>query len=43
MEPPGDDETDAARRFFAGSCDFLKGVVALDGLPAAAAEGAGAG
>jgi len=33
MEPPAEDEIEAARRFFAGPCDFLKGVVALDGLP----------
>lgn len=30
-----DDEIEAARKLFAGRCDFLKGVVALDGLPPA--------
>jgi GTP-binding protein len=31
---PGDDELyEAARKFFAGPCDFVRGVVALDGLP----------
>ncbi|MEM1343520.1 MAG: ribosome biogenesis GTP-binding protein YihA/YsxC [Pseudomonadota bacterium] len=29
-----DDALEAGRRLFAGPCDFLKGVVALDGLPA---------
>jgi len=30
-----DDEIEAARKAFAGPCDFVKGVVALDGLPPA--------
>jgi GTP-binding protein len=30
-----DDEIEAARKLFAGPCDFVKGVVALDGLPPA--------
>ena len=32
---PGDDAIEAGRRLFAGPCDFLKGVVSLDALPAA--------
>lgn len=32
---PGEDALEAARRLFAGRCDFVKGVVALDGLPPA--------
>ena len=37
MDAPGysDDEIEAARKAFAGPCDFVKGVVALDGLPPA--------
>lgn len=31
---PGEEVREAGRRLFAGSCDFVKGVVALDGLPA---------
>ena len=30
-----DDQIEAARKLFAGPCDFVKGVVAIDGLPAA--------
>ena len=30
-----DEEIEAARKLFAGPCDFVKGVVALDGLPPA--------
>ncbi len=30
-----EDEIEAARKLFAGPCDFIKGVVALDGLPPA--------
>jgi GTP-binding protein len=30
-----EDEIEAARKLFAGPCDFVKGVVALDGLPPA--------
>jgi GTP-binding protein len=30
-----DDRVEAGRRLFAGPCDFVKGVVALDGLPSA--------
>jgi GTP-binding protein len=30
-----DDEIEAARKLFVGQCDFVKGVVALDGLPPA--------
>ncbi|TVQ56663.1 MAG: YihA family ribosome biogenesis GTP-binding protein [Rhodobacteraceae bacterium] len=30
-----DEEIEAARKLFAGPCDFAKGVVALDGLPPA--------
>lgn len=30
-----DDEIEAARKLFAGRCDFVKGVAALDGLPPA--------
>ena len=33
--PPEAPEAEAARRLFAGPCDFLKGVVAMDGLPPA--------
>jgi GTP-binding protein len=33
-EPP-EDRIEAGRRLFAGPCDFVKGVVALDGLPPA--------
>ncbi|MEM9147528.1 MAG: ribosome biogenesis GTP-binding protein YihA/YsxC [Pseudomonadota bacterium] len=32
---PVDAEAEAGRLLFAGPCDFVKGVVALDGLPAA--------
>ncbi|MEO0822142.1 MAG: ribosome biogenesis GTP-binding protein YihA/YsxC [Pseudomonadota bacterium] len=35
MAAPEEEALEAARKFFAGPCDFLKGVVALDGLPAA--------
>jgi len=37
VDAPGysDDEIEAARKAFAGPCDFVKGVVALDGLPPA--------
>ena len=35
MEPPVEDEAEAARKLFAGPCDFVKGVVALEGLPPA--------
>jgi GTP-binding protein len=30
-----EDELEAARKLFAGPCDFVKGVVAIDGLPPA--------
>jgi GTP-binding protein len=30
-----DDQIEAARKLFAGPCDFVKGVVAIDGLPPA--------
>ena len=33
-DPPWE-EAEAGRRLFAGPCDFVKGVVAMDGLPAA--------
>jgi len=33
--PPEPHTAEAARRLFAGPCDFLKGVVAMDGLPPA--------
>jgi len=33
METPEPDRVESARRLFAGPCDFVKGVVALDGLP----------
>ncbi|MBY6002768.1 ribosome biogenesis GTP-binding protein YihA/YsxC [Salipiger bermudensis] len=32
-EEPDDDALEAARKLFAGEVDFLKGVVAMDGLP----------
>lgn len=32
-EMPDADEVEAGRKLFAGECDFLKGVVAMDGLP----------
>jgi len=32
---PGDDSIEAGRKLFAGQTEFLKGVVAMDGLPAA--------
>lgn len=35
MEDPGEEAVEAARKLFAGPVDFLKGVVALDGLPPA--------
>ncbi len=36
VDPEVDSESlEAGRKLFAGPCDFLKGVVALDGLPAA--------
>lgn len=34
-ETPDEARLEAGRRFFAGACDFTKGVVAMDGLPAA--------
>jgi len=33
MADPGPDAIEAGRRLFAGPCNFLKGVVALSGLP----------
>lgn len=33
MEMPAADRMEAARKLFAGPCDFVKGVVAMDGLP----------
>lgn len=33
--PPDDAAAETGRLLFAGPCDFLKGVVAMDGLPAA--------
>jgi GTP-binding protein len=33
--PPGSEELEAGRLLFAGPVDFLKGVTAMDGLPAA--------
>ncbi|MEL6197997.1 MAG: YihA family ribosome biogenesis GTP-binding protein, partial [Pseudomonadota bacterium] len=35
LETPAADDLEAARKLFAGPCDFVKGVVAMDGLPAA--------
>lgn len=35
VEPPDDLARETGRRLFAGQTDFLKGVVAMDGLPAA--------
>ena len=35
MPAPEPAEEEAARKLFAGPCDFLKGVVAIEGLPAA--------
>ncbi|MEL6773531.1 MAG: ribosome biogenesis GTP-binding protein YihA/YsxC [Pseudomonadota bacterium] len=35
MAPPDAERLEAARKLFAGPCDFVKGVVAMDGLPAA--------
>ncbi|MFN3262378.1 MAG: ribosome biogenesis GTP-binding protein YihA/YsxC [Pikeienuella sp.] len=32
---PEEDVAEAGRKLFAGRCDFVKGVVAIDGLPAA--------
>jgi GTP-binding protein len=32
---PSEDEIEAGRKLFAGPCEFLKGVVAMDGLPPA--------
>ncbi|MEO1540541.1 MAG: ribosome biogenesis GTP-binding protein YihA/YsxC [Pseudomonadota bacterium] len=34
-EDPAPETAEAARKLFAGPCDFLKGVVAMDGLPPA--------
>jgi GTP-binding protein len=34
-EEPDADAIEAGRKLFAGECDFLKGVVAMDGLPPA--------
>ena len=34
-EPPSDAETETGRKLFAGQSEFLKGVVAMDGLPPA--------
>ncbi|MEM6489060.1 MAG: ribosome biogenesis GTP-binding protein YihA/YsxC [Pseudomonadota bacterium] len=33
MAEPAPEAAEAARKLFAGPCDFLKGVVAMDGLP----------
>ncbi|MFV0472749.1 MAG: ribosome biogenesis GTP-binding protein YihA/YsxC [Pikeienuella sp.] len=35
MEEPSAEEAEPGRKLFAGRCDFLKGVVAMDGLPPA--------
>jgi len=32
-EPPSEADAELGRKLFAGPCDFLKGVVAMDGLP----------
>lgn len=34
-QPPDDEALEAGRKLFAGPCDFVKGVVAMDGLPEA--------
>lgn len=34
MPEPDPDEAEAARKLFMGPCDFVKGVVQIDGLPA---------
>ncbi|MDH3667004.1 MAG: ribosome biogenesis GTP-binding protein YihA/YsxC [Paracoccaceae bacterium] len=34
MEPPGAEILERGRKLFTGPCTFLKGVVAMDGLPA---------
>ena len=35
VPPPEWEEAEAGRKLFAGPCDFVKGVVAMDGLPPA--------
>lgn len=35
VPPPEWEESEAGRKLFAGPCDFVKGVVAMDGLPPA--------